>query len=175
MIEPIDGQGDVRWVTCLWRADATTREVSVGLGDIPTPDRRKWNFRRLGDTDVRFKTDRAPKDARFTYLLRVNGGPLQPDPLNDRRFGGRSVAESPDAAPQPWIVERPDTPKGQLTPPHASESSPVAEHRRLRDVLDAKGYQTVYSEFPGGHDSFTWRNSLGDGLIALLARERIKR
>ena len=91
LIEPIDGQGDFLWVTFLWRGDATTRDVSVGVGDIPTPDPRKWSLRRLGDTDVWFKTDRAPKDARFTYLLRVNGGPLQPDPLNDRRFGGRSV------------------------------------------------------------------------------------
>jgi enterochelin esterase-like enzyme len=362
LIEPIDGQRDFRWVTFLWRGDATTREVSVGVGDIPTPDPRKWSFRRLGVTDVWFKTDRAPKDARFTYLLRVNGGPLQPDPLNDRRFGGRSVAESPHAAPQPWIVERPDTPKGQLTPhtlqsrvlgeersigvytpagysargPHlalvivfdgemygngadaliptprvldnlhaakripatvavlvnnmsqdarnrdlkcsvafgdflatellpyvraryrvtddpsqvvlagssdgglaalcaahqhfkvfgnvlsqsanvfyspasavpanaylrdsawltrkfvttpllplrfylevgvleAGLVNPVAEHRRLRDVLDAKGYHTVYSEFSGGHDFLTWQNSLGDGLIAVLAQERIKR
>ena len=54
--------------------------------------------------------------------------------------------------------------------------NPVAEHRRLRDVLQAKGYHTVYSEFPGGHDFFTWQNSLGDGLIALLgSREGIKR
>lgn len=349
------------WITFLWRGDSTTSEVSIGSGDIPTPNPRKWTFRRLGTTNVWFKTDRVPKDARFTYLMRVNGGPLQPDPLNDRRFGSRSVAESPDAAPQPWIVDRPDTPKGQVTahtlqsrvlgeersigvytPPghtargrlallivfdgemygnardaliptprildnllsakripatvailvnnmsqsargrdlrcstafgnflatelvpwvrarysvsrdasqvvlagssdgglaalcaahehskvfgnvlsqsanvfyspepaapanaylrdsgwltrkfvttpllalrlylevgvlEAGVTNPVAEHRRLRDVLDAKGYDTVYSEFPGGHDFFTWRNSLGDGLIALLgSKERLK-
>ena len=46
--------------------------------------------------------------------------------------------------------------------------NPVAEHRRLRDVLAAKGYTVMYSEFSGGHDYLTWRNSLGDGLIALL-------
>ena len=53
--------------------------------------------------------------------------------------------------------------------------NPVAEHRRLRDLLEAKGYHTVYSEFPGGHDYFTWQNSLGEGLIALLAQERTRR
>lgn len=356
-VERIEGEAEFRWITFLWRGDATTREVSVGLGDIPTPDRSKWTFGRLGETDVWFKTDRVPKDARFTYLLRVNGGPLQPDPLNDRHFGGRSVAESPDASPQPWIVERPEDPHGQLaqhtvrsrimqeersigvyTPPgyrahgrrqalvivfdgevygNASDAlvptprildnllaagripslvavlvdnmgqsardrdlrcsaafgnfvakelvpwvraryrisnepsdvvlagssdgglfalcaayqhadvfgsvlsqsanlfyspnpkpslnaytrdggwltrqfvttpllplrfylevgvleaglvNPVAEHRRLRDVLEAKGYAVSYSEFPGGYDHLSWRNSLGDGLIALLAR-----
>jgi enterochelin esterase family protein len=56
-----------------------------------------------------------PKDVRFSYLLRVNGDPLRPDPLNARHFGGRSVAESPQASPQPWIAENPGVPKGRLT------------------------------------------------------------
>ena len=56
----------------------------------------------------------------------------------------------------------------------AGLSNPVAEHRRLRDVLKAKGYSVTYSEFSGGHDAFSWRNSFGDGLIALL-RDRSSR
>lgn len=63
LIEPIDGQPDFRWITFLWRGDSATRDVSVGLGDIPTPDPSKWRFRRFGDTDVWFKTDRVPRRA----------------------------------------------------------------------------------------------------------------
>jgi hypothetical protein len=115
LFEPVEGQKEFSWITFLWRGDATTREVRLGLGDIPTPDPNKWTFRRLGDSDVWFKTDRVPKDVRFSYLLRVNADSLRSDPLNARHFGGRSVAESPSASPQPWITEKAGVPKGRLT------------------------------------------------------------
>ncbi len=53
-------------------------------------------------------------------------------------------------------------------------SSGLSENRRLRDVLVAKGNQVSYWEYTGSHDALTWRDSLADGLIALLGPERLQ-
>jgi enterochelin esterase family protein len=38
----------------------------------------------------------------------------------------------------------------------------------LRGKLRAAGYEITFQEYSGGHDFFWWRETLGDGLIALL-------
>lgn len=138
LIEPIEGDSNFRRITFLWRGDARTHEVSVGSGDIPTPDPSKWTFKRLGNSNLWFKTDRVPKDARFTYLLQVDGGTLQPDPLNPRQFGGRSVVELPDAPQQPWVADRPSIPKGKLV--HQTLRSQVLQEKRSFGVYTPPGY-----------------------------------
>jgi enterochelin esterase family protein len=44
------------------------------------------------------------------------------------------------------------------------------ETRRLRDVLEARGYHVTYSEHPGGHDFIVWRGTFADGLLALIGK-----
>lgn len=44
----------------------------------------------------------------------------------------------------------------------------LVANRRMRDVLQSRGYDLGYSEYPGGHDWICWEQSLPDGLIALL-------
>jgi enterochelin esterase family protein len=49
--------------------------------------------------------------------------------------------------------------------------SPLLETRRLRDVLEAKGYRMSYSEFVGDHNEVCWRGSFADAMMALTARQ----
>jgi enterochelin esterase-like enzyme len=53
-----------------------------------------------------------------------------------------------------------------------AESDFLTENRRLRDVLEAKGYAVSYREMNGSHDILNWRSTLADGLIALAAPPR---
>lgn len=54
---------------------------------------------------------------------------------------------------------------------HSFPYSLLAENRRFRDVLQAKGYTVHYSEFSGNHDPLNWRGSFANGLIALAGRD----
>jgi enterochelin esterase family protein len=49
------------------------------------------------------------------------------------------------------------------------EPSLLVTNRHFRDVLVARGYHVTYSEYVGPHIYPTWRGTLADGLIALLA------
>ena len=43
----------------------------------------------------------------------------------------------------------------------------LAENRRMRDVLMAKGYRVDYREFSGGHHPVSWRGPFVEGLTTL--------
>jgi enterochelin esterase family protein len=74
-----------------------------------------WYMMRLGNTNLWFKTERIPRDARFGYLINENDTGYGPDPLNSHFQSGRSIAELPGAPDEPWIREIPGAPKGTVT------------------------------------------------------------
>ena len=126
LFEPLN---DNYWlVTFLWRAQHVTRNVMVTGSFIfagSTPDN---SMHRVGDSDVWYLTLKLPKGARFSYRLWPNNPPNsdglgQADPYNPKRwdcpqdaskYECRSLAELPDAAPQPWIISKPGTPAGRI-------------------------------------------------------------
>ena len=133
IIEPAT-ESDQVLVTMLWRAREETKNVFVfRLGDVSK------SMVRLLDTDLWYKTFRLQKGARFTYQLAANlpdpkewrgitqfAGALRNDPLNPLQFADRSnelnpyevnftsAVELPSAAPQSWIVVRPNVPTGRV-------------------------------------------------------------
>lgn len=71
LIEPVGNDSRDCWVTFVWRGNSKTQKVGL-LGDLPYADRAKWYMTRLAGTDVWFKTERFPRDARFGYLINEN-------------------------------------------------------------------------------------------------------
>ena len=43
--------------------------------------------------------------------------------------------------------------------------------RHFRDMLQNKGYEYHYEEYPGGHEYIGWREQLPEGLIYLLGTQ----
>jgi enterochelin esterase family protein len=63
----------------------------------------------------------------------------------------------------PWV---------RLAPDERPYSEPaILVSRRVRDILQAKGYNVIYRETGGAHDMIHWRATLAEGLIALLGQQ----
>jgi enterochelin esterase family protein len=113
LVEPIEDDVRYRWVTFVWRGSIKTQKVGL-LGDLPYADQTRWYMTRLGETDLWFKTEKIPNDARFGYLINENDTGYRPDPLNPHFWGGRSVVELPAAPEEPWLHETPGVSSGTL-------------------------------------------------------------
>ena len=53
----------------------------------------------------------------------------------------------------------------------AWSSNELDSNRRMRDVLEARGYAIHYVEYNGGHEFIGWRGTFADGLVALVGPE----
>jgi enterochelin esterase family protein len=70
LIEPIAGDEAYRLVTFIWRGDDQTRRVRL-YGGWPAPEPKL--LVQLHQTDLWYRTERHPIDARFGYDFQVNG------------------------------------------------------------------------------------------------------
>jgi enterochelin esterase family protein len=143
LVEPTDAPQQFL-VTFLWRGDANLARVEARGGPYRNS---RVPFERLDDTDVWFRSEVLPADARFVYGLIVTtvvekrnaeGGvgrelvdtyPL--DPLNSNVFNEGPVLELPDAPKDAWHVPGADVPKGQVQACQL-ESAALNETRGLR-------------------------------------------
>src|SRR5262249_42237838 len=70
LIEPVADDPHSSWVTFAWRGDGQTRRMNV-QGGPASGDWANW-MKRLGKTDLWYRTDRIPNDSRFSYSFQVN-------------------------------------------------------------------------------------------------------
>ena len=119
LVEPLHNQNGFLLVTFVWRDSSAPSSILLHGGP---PSQLPKMLRHLAGTDLWFRTELIPTDARFTYGFEVRTNldsaiepRVMPDPLNHQRFDGRSVLEMPDAPPQPWISRVPGLPQGKVT------------------------------------------------------------
>jgi enterochelin esterase-like enzyme len=135
LLESIPGNDHELLVTFFWHGNQGTRHVSL-LGDNPSPDSSGQEFKRFGKTDLWYKTEKMPSDARFGYAISENGKGYKPDPLNPTIFAGRSVAELPKAPEEPWIKKIPNILAGTFSK-HKIRSESLREDRSIGVYLPA--------------------------------------
>ncbi|HEX8459681.1 MAG TPA: alpha/beta hydrolase-fold protein [Pyrinomonadaceae bacterium] len=150
--ESIPGDRKFMLVSFVWRGDATTKSVAMRGG--PPTSLVELPLSRLAGSDLWYRTVPLPRDASFTYYLRVNAPrtevvyetaanfnkdyPPQADPLNPHAFEGSSLLEMPDAPLQEWAKRRPNVVAGNLTK-HQVRSQKLSQDREV-EVYTPAGY-----------------------------------
>ncbi len=177
-------------VTFLWRG--TGKETSVRVrGGLATKERSK-PLTRLRDTDVWYRSERLPSDARFTYEFHLTTAVEVPptgkqkaevlsvqstsaDPLNPISVDGKSVARLPEAPAVSWTQAVDGIPRGSVK--RQTLSSEVLGERRFVSVYTPPGYDELQSPcsaaFVLDHGTYKSRRVTGTVLDNLLAEEKI--
>lgn len=175
LIEPIAGDDRQLLVTFLWRASEPVERVVVEGGlDGWGANLAGSQMRRLGETDLWYRTSPARADIRTFYRLSPNDSlvPLdqvtdwpartatwQPDPLNpqvlalpgdpddpDARATLVSLLELPAAPPQPWVARQAGVAAGQLAR-HRLASAALGNQRSVW-VYTPPGYTASAGPYP---------------------------
>lgn len=167
IIEPGAGDPHHVIVTFVWQAPPATKMVLLLSTAIRERKFTDGLMTRLADTDVWYKVLRMRSDLRFTYRFAPDpmkislGSPdsFKFDPLNPKKFLGErdaenpgssvaegSIAELPDAPPQPWIERKPGVPAG-TTSMERLRSEILKNERRIWTYLPP-GYSPKAKAYP---------------------------
>ena len=133
------------------------RATAPYVGMLGGPDFREKPLVQLAGSDLWYLTARMPADSRVDYAFVVADGPppyrlpfrkdrgpgdrwakKQVDPNNPLVHFDLSRVELPGAPPQPWIVAKPEVPKGKLAELKL-ESAQLKETRRV-GIYTPPGY-----------------------------------
>ncbi|MFH9610688.1 enterochelin esterase [Streptomyces sp. NPDC017448] len=141
-----------------WLADTLLPWAGQGYGAGADAARTVVAGQSAGGLTAAFAAFRRPD--RFGRALSQSGSFWWPD---DERGGEWLTGQ------YAWAERRPVALRLEVG---LQEWMLLAENRRLRNVLRARGYDVRYREFNGGHDYACWRGGLADGLADLLGGER---
>jgi enterochelin esterase-like enzyme len=165
LIEPVSGNDKMRWVSYIWRGDGATQRMGM-VGGLPGGDFPIKPLARLGATDLWYRTEQLPVDARFIYTFMHNYVKPAPgekeeervqkmmnqarrDPFNPAAFppgGIAAIAELPAAPPQPWLKPNPDAPRGEFKA-EIFKSAVLNEERSIQ-IYTPPGYNANGNPYP---------------------------
>lgn len=166
LVDPVPNDVSHVLATFVWRQSFEIHNVLVLWNPYATEHPDDYEMRRLEQTDLWYKTLLVPRGARFLYQLSPNDtltrspnaqrfATAQADPLNPRRvpaspdiakYEVASIAEMPDASPQPWSDPRAGVPKGQLHK-HTIRSTVLGNDRGIT-VYTPAGYRRTGAALP---------------------------
>lgn len=138
LVEPIPGDDHARLVTFIRRAGDNVRLIFLD-GGLPAEAIDKQLF-RLGDTNLWFRTERLPADARFYYHFGVlSGSSKQPSDGSDQ-FNSRGAVELPGARVPPVFQRQSNARSGKVTTTQKLTSQILNGATRTFTIYTPAGY-----------------------------------
>jgi enterochelin esterase-like enzyme len=139
LVEPIPGDDQNVRVTFVRRAGDNVRLIFLD-GGLPAEAINKQLF-RLGDTNLWFRTERLPADARFYYDFGVLSGSSKQPSYNSDPFNSRGGAvELPGAPAAPLLQPQANVPSGKVTINQKLTSPILNGTTRIFTIYTPPGY-----------------------------------